>query len=456
MPENIVREAERAAGAIARLHVRVSLSPLREAWDVRACAKAAMALSAIDGRHVREADLVGMMVGALLPVPSSYLGAGVALAWWQRALGRLDLSEATSRIVGRSVTPTRRAIEAQAEWDDEDALPPAARRAMTAFTLRSGDLDADVWAEEGRRSALAAMAQAGDGISDIALGLRDAIAMDRDPERHARLHDLQRIVEAQAESRVEQEIAGLDDEMAEARRNEIADMLASLDWEAPRGLGEAHMAVADRLVEIGASSRRLSILTGATKRVANERRGDERAVAGFLRTLTQEAREGEALLSALETTVARWARTPGLSADPRSSLPSVLWAVLVLPVIDADWLGTACSLEPRVVQKFVKRLADADAIEPWAERMTDGIIGRAASVRLWVPAGFASSLLRHERTASRPSRPMPFGEVLSAERQTADRGVRRPPMVEVFARFDRDLVEIEEAFGHLWPRSRRT
>lgn len=453
MADDLVKHVEDAARAVARLDVRVSLSPLREAWDVRAACKAAITLAAIDGRHVREADLVGVMAGAPLPVPDSYLGAGTALAWWLRAMGRIHLSEPTARLVGRRVSQVRRAREHQAEWDGEDALSPAARRALGNAASRIGDLDADVWAEAGRRASLSSMASAGSGLVAIALGLKDALAADRDPGRHARSHDLRAIVERQAEERVEADIAGLGPEAAQAHRDAVQDMLASLDWEAPRGLGEAHMAVADRLVETGACSRRLGILTGATKRIAVERRGDDRAVGGFLRVLAKEAIEGEAILSALESTVAKWARMPGLSSDRRSSLPDVLWAFLVLPVVDADWIGTACGLEPRVVQKFVKRLADHGAIEPWSERMTEGIIGRAASVRLWVPAGFAASLARHQRVVSPASSPISFSRVMTRAEEAAARGIVPLPMADVFARFDRELVEIEEAFGHLWPKA---
>jgi len=447
--DDLIEAVERASAAIARLDVRVSLSPLREAWQVRAAARAAIALSSIDGRPVREPDLVAMMSGATLPHATSYLAAGIALAWWQRVLGRVDLSEATQRLVGRRVTRARRAAEEQAEWDGEDALSPAARRALGNTLWRSPGVDDDRWAERGRMLAMDAMRAAGAGLPAIAAGLRDALAVDRDPARHARVHDLAQIVRRQAEARLEADVAGMESGIAQSRRDAVDDMLSSLDWEAPRGLGEAHMAVADRLVETGTTSVRLSILTGATKRVAVERRGDDRAVAGFLRVLAREADEGLALLAALEATVAAWSRTPGLVADRRSSLPDVLWAVIALPVVDAGWIGEACDIEARVVQKFVKRLSDAGAIEPWAERRTEDGMGRGASLRLWVARGFADDLARREaRIRMPPTARLAFADVV-------DRSValgELAPMAEVFARHDREMVEIGEAFGHLWPR----
>lgn len=429
--------------------MRVSLSPLRDAWQVRAAARAAIALAAIDGRQVRDADLVGMMSGAALPVASSYLGAGTALAWWQRAVGRADLSETTQLLVGRRVTKARRAAEDQAEWDGEDAMSKGARRALGNMMMDRGLVDGDRLAEAARLRALAAMRAAGAGLPAIARGLRDALSEDPDPRRHGRVHELSVLVARQAEERLLADSAGLGADVVAARRDALDDMLASLDWEAPRGLGEAHMAVADRLVETGASSIRLSILTGATKRVAVERRGDVRATCGFLRVMAREASDGLVLLSALESTVAAWASTPGIVSDARSSLPAVLWAVLVLPVVDAGWIGEACDLEPRVVQKFLKRLADAGAIAPWADRVPDGSMGRVSSVRLWVARVFADELARHETRARLPAKArLAFTDALSRSAGLSSFA----PMAEVFARHDREMVDIDAAFGRLWRR----
>lgn len=449
--DDLISAVEQASASIARLDVRVSLSPLREAWHVRATARAAITLSKIDGRSVREADLVAMMSGALLPHASSYLGAGVALAWWQRVLGRVPLSHPTQLLVGRLATRSRRAAEDQAEWDGESALSPAARRMLGNSLSKRHVVDDDRWVEVGRTRSLEAMRAAGTGLPSIAIGLRDALSIDRDPQRHGRVHDLSTIVAKQAEARFLADSEALEAEAIRIRREALDDMLASLDWEAPRGLGEAHMAVADRLVELGSSETRLSILTGATKRVAVEHRGDARAAAGFLRALDREAREGLALLSALEAMVFSWSRTPGFAFDRRSNLPDVLWSVLVLPVVDAGWIGEACDLEPRVVQKFIKRLSDAGAIEPWAERTTEGLTSKASTLRLWVARGFSGELARHEARArvAATSR-MSFGEVMA---RTADLS-QFAPMAEVFARHDQEMVEIGEAFSHLWQKQR--
>lgn len=447
--DDLLKPLEDASAAIARLDVRVSLSPLKEAWQVRAAARAAVALSTIDGRPVREADLVAIMSGARLPHASSYLGAGIALAWWQRVLGRIELSDRTEMIVGRRAGRRRRAAEDQAEWDGEAALSSAARRALGNLLSMKHELDGDAWAERGRRRALDAMRAAGNGLPAIAIGLRDALSSSRDPDHHRRAHDLSNIVARQAEARLATETREMDRERALARREAVDDMLASLEWEAPRGLGEAHMAVADRLVEIGATSSRLSILTGATKRVALERRGDARSIAGFLRTLTSEARDGLALLSALEATVASWSCSPGLSSDRRSSLPEVLWAVLVLPVVDTGWISDACELDARVVQKFIKRLSDAGAIEPWAERISEGVAGRSASLRLWVARGFAEELARHETRWRMRSSARTFSPEAAEKVRSVTASV---PMADIFAQHDAEMTEISNIFGHLWVR----
>lgn len=456
MANDVIFEVELAARSIARLDVRISRSPLREAWDVRASLKAAASLSAIDGKPVREADVVGMMMGVLLPVQSSYLGAGTALAWWQRCIRRSDLSKQTRLLIGAEASSSRKAKEAQAECDLEDDLPLRARRLVSTFSY--GDVEGDRWAEEGRRRALETMRANGVGLLSVALGLKDALSLDRDPERHGRVHDLKAVLERQAAERLERDLREVDEDLAQARRNDLHDMLESLDWEAPRGLGEAHMAVPDRIMEMGAASRRLPVLTGATKRIAFESKGDERALCGFLRTLTREAQAGEALLSAMEEIVARWASNPALSFDRRSSLPDVLWAMLALPVVDVDWIETACGLDARVVQKFIRRLSDAGAVEPWGERMAEGFMGKGGSVRLWVPVGLEQALVRHEtRNAAGASAPRPMTFVSTLERTVSRIHEDRlaEPVSEMFVRFDKQIADIDAAFGHIWSKAGR-
>ena len=450
--DDLLIALEDASAAIGRLDARLKGHPLREAWHVRSACKAAISLAAVDGIPVREADLVGFMMGARLPVSESYLGAAEALKWWQKAMGRIVLSESSKRLLGVTIGRRQSAREAQDDFDREDHLSTGARRVLA----KTGEAaPVDDWVDAGALRALEAMRREGRGLVAIAAGLKSALSSPRDPDWSARSWDLQRRLKEQAEQRLEAETIGWSDEDVAERRRQVEEMLGSLIWEGPKALGEAHLAVADRILETGLTSSRLTILTGATKRIAIERRGDHRAIIGFLHILTREAREGEALLSALEEMVMKWVKAPSLSFDPRSSLPDILWAILVLPAVDVGWLSTALELSPRVTQKFMHRIASEGMISHWAERRAERVERRDADIRLWVPDGFEEALernVRHARIRRRAEHldNRSFAEVASQLRDMK----KASPMAEVFQRFEQQIIDIEKEFGRFWEPNR--
>lgn len=231
----------------------------------------------------------------------------------------------------------------------------------------------------------------------------------------------------------------------------------ALEIRPPSRLGAVHAVVPDVLVSMGVASVRLSCLTGATKRLGMEGRLDDRAMSGFLRKLAHEAREGLALLDALEDLVGAWARDPACAADSRSRLPDVIHALVVLPAVDADWLRWSAGLDERVVQKFTRRLADAGLVTEWAGRRTvrEGE-GRNAEVRLWMASGLEAlyeRALRRRGSWRRADAPLTFEPQAFASRfSDPDLAV---PMAEVFRRFDGEMADIDRLYGRLVGRTRR-
>src|SRR3546814_5988623 len=49
-----------------------------------------------------------------------------------RSGSRMQFSDVTERLLGRSVSPSQAAAEAQADWDYEDTLSPAIRKAIAS------------------------------------------------------------------------------------------------------------------------------------------------------------------------------------------------------------------------------------------------------------------------------------------------------------------------------------
>src|SRR3546814_7443229 len=50
----------------------------------------------------------------------AYLPATIGFGHWRRCLARMQFSDVTERLLGRSVSPSQAAAEAQADWDYED------------------------------------------------------------------------------------------------------------------------------------------------------------------------------------------------------------------------------------------------------------------------------------------------------------------------------------------------
>lgn len=80
----ILRAIEDATAVISRLDVRISASPLAEAWQVRACFIAAENLSAVDGTGTRFSDILGLALDAKLACSDNYLTATVGFGHWRR------------------------------------------------------------------------------------------------------------------------------------------------------------------------------------------------------------------------------------------------------------------------------------------------------------------------------------------------------------------------------------
>lgn len=443
---------EAAALWIGRLDARISASPLREAWQVRACVQAGVTLAGLDGTPTRAGDVAALMCGVRTPSPDGHGPAAAGLAWWRLGLARVPLSQRTLRLVGRQAEPRLAVRELQEDWDMEDAVPRA---------TRESDLeDLDGWAkEQGARAleAVRAAMSAGGGLRAVAAGVRASLRSDPDPGFWERAHVLKRSLSDDAIARAEILADRLD---ADEGRRVVARMrerLAALVLNPPSRTGAAHLVVADALRDSGMTAERLSCLTGGTKRLGMEGRLDDRALGGFLRVIGREAREGLALLDALESTVARWARSEAAKSDVRSSLPDVLHAFLVLPSLDVDWLCAATRMEQRVAQKFVRRLADADLVVPWAERRTVPEAGtRSAEVRVWMAAGLDAAYRRALGTRGPWTRAggasvLAPGEAV-ARAWDADLSV---PMSEVFRRFDGQIADIDREYGHLMARDRR-
>lgn len=437
---------EDAALHIGRLDARVSASPLREAWQVRACVQAGVALAAVDGTPTRAADVAALMSGAMTPSVEGHGPAAIGLTWWRMGLAQVPLSERVARLVGRIPSPALAIREAQADWDMEDVIPRVARGHPI--------VELDDWTRrEGKRVRLAAIAAMEEvrGLRAVARGIRAALLRGADPAFHERAHEMKNLIGDQAIARAQAEAADLDEAEAEAVMRKMRDRVAALELRAPSRFGAVHAVVPDILKEIGFSAERLSCLTGATKRLGMEGRLDDRAMAGFLRVLAKEARSGLALLDALETVVMRWSRHQATAADARSRLPDVLHALLILPAVDVDWMALATGLDERVAQKFVKRLADAGLIAEWAGRRTapEGR-GRSAEVRLWMAAGLDADYDRALRRRGVWVRG--GGAVTSTPSELIGRAADvdlAVPMSEVFRRFDGEMADIDREFGRL-------
>lgn len=288
----------------------------------------------------------------------------------------------------------------------------------------------------------------------LALGLQAAVRIDPDPDYFERIFDLRRNFEADVRYRTADVLSASPSpspQFAEEIRRQADDYLASVSWEKKPHLGACFSVVPDRLQDLGLTANRLSILTGATKRLGFEGRLDERAVLGFLHSLTDEARKGLALLDSLEKLVAKFAHSEGAKFDARSRLPDIIYAFLVFPALDTIWLATALDMDLRVVQKSIKRLVDAGLITAWAERHQSTIFYGSREVKLWTASTFQ---MEFERSFSRGAATLPIGRVFSIPpAEILDRHLDENvsvPMSVVYQRFDKAMIDIDREFGHLF------
>ena len=129
-PETIYSAIEKASALIARLDARISATPWAEAWQIRASFLAASRLAAVDGTPTRPGDILGLVMNSPLPSPDAYLPASIGFGHWRRCVARMEFSEVAERLLGRSVSSSQAAVEAQDDWDREDTLSPAIRKAI--------------------------------------------------------------------------------------------------------------------------------------------------------------------------------------------------------------------------------------------------------------------------------------------------------------------------------------
>lgn len=447
----IINDIESAALAIGRLDARISASPLKEAWQVRASLLAAETLAAVDGTPTRVSDILGLAVGAPLPSQAAYYPAHIGLGHWLRIAARIEFSETAKRILGRKPSLSAGLTEMQVDWDHEDELPTAARHSM-AYSRDPQDFAAA--ASEKALSSLRKVEEPGSVLIGLAKAMQQTVRIDYDPTYFERIYDLRRQVEQDAWKAHSTRIAALTSHNAEQVKDlneKTKDWLESIVWDKTPHLGACYAVLPDRLVELGFTVNRLSCLTGATKRLGFEGRTDERAFRGFLRQLSAEAAEGLAQLDALEHHFARLAAIIPETPSARSTLPDILYAILVLPAVDTVWLETCLEIHKRVIQKAIKRLADLRLIEEWASKKSSAIDRRALGVRLWALAGYEKIVDRSlRRKGVRRTESGVLDTTAMFERtRSLDISV---PMSSVFERFNDELIDIDLAYGRFWPK----
>lgn len=441
---------EEASLLIAKLDARISATPLVEPWQVRACFLAAERLARVDGTPARFSDILGRFLETPLPSQEAHWAATVGFAHWRRCMARLDFSEFASQLIGRTLPQKARAAEAQADWDLEDKTPRAARKVppQNYKTL-------DDYAREVGERALDVMRRrdvSGSRFWSLAQGMQDAVRQDPDPDYFDRIDRVRRLFERDVEADAVKAIAALPSpydpvRVAHIRRRSRA-FQEGMTWEKRPHLGACYAVLPDRLVEMGITRNRLSCLTGATRRLGFEARLDERAFLGFMRALAEEARAGLALLDDLEGVMAKLATSPHTRFDSRSKLPDVLFGFLLLPAVDPSWLYKSTALEERVVQKIVKKLAEAELIFPWADD-ADGKSSR--ETRLWTAVPVGADALRLpasvNRTSAKPARAEIAPKIMFERFVDVNVSI---PMSMVFTRFEREIVDIDREFGRFF------
>lgn len=366
--------------------------------------------------------------------------AAKALAHWHRLVARCVWSDLASRLIGLTPLPSLDWKEQQEDWDLEtnaSSAPPAGDERFD-YARAVGDRALD---------CLRSFERPGPRLVRLAEAMAEAVKIDHDPDYYERIFTLERETSRLFRERMTPKTP-LPSPAVEQLEARIESAISSINWEKKGDLGAVYAVVADRLVDLELTSTRLGCLTGATKRLGVEGRSDERAILGFLRQLTAEARAGLALLDQLELLVAEIAEKAP-PPDPRSSMPEICYGLLLLPAVDAKWLETALGIHERVAQKSLKKLSDLGIIEPWDSRRVAGLDGRSRDVQLWVPC-----LVRPDKDL--PKKTGWKHHAVAFSLQSMDPVVRyrdidiSVPMSVVFARHEETMVDIDKQFGRFW------
>lgn len=466
LSERIEAAIEEAALAIGRLDARISASFLIEPWQVRSSFLAAENLARVDGTPATAADIIDLVSEVQLNSWDAYLGAKAGYGYWRRALDRLDLSPVAQRVLGRDVTSERALAEKQADLEFINRAPMPARAWRSYEDILELEHRA---AEDHAIEAFKQQSGTHSALRALASGIRAATRAGIDPDLIERKRIL-RVRFAQEwllriGSGVVLPLPPFPSDASDQTHptppgyaawdkpeREVWRWCQSFDWiERESRPGPAFGVVATRLRDIGYTANHLTCLTGATRRLGDERRSDERALLGFFRKLALEARAGQALLDVLERTVGAIALSEDINPDPRSPLPLVIYSFLLFPALDPTWVEASLGLQKRVVQKIFKRLSDAGLIVRSGKAQRTDLDGRAARpVSLWTVASLANGL---ERSSSyvRQSRPTTSIDIERLVARHRDVKIDQP-MSAVFQKFDSELIDIGRAYSQYFER----
>src|SRR3546814_17187108 len=110
-----------------------------------------------------------------------------------RSGSRMQFSDVTERLLGRSVSPSQAAAEAQADWDYEDTLSPAIRKAIASQRDQEETVDTYALAvAENAIKTMRAFAEPGSKYHGLAKALKNAIRVDPGQEYLPRINRLDR------------------------------------------------------------------------------------------------------------------------------------------------------------------------------------------------------------------------------------------------------------------------
>src|SRR3546814_18204829 len=118
----------------------------------------------------------------------------------------MQFTDVTERVLGRSISPSQAAAEAQADWDYEDTLSPAIRKAIASQRDQEETVDTYALAvAENALKTMRAFDEPGSKYHGLAKALKNAIRVDPDPEYFTRIHRLRLKFERSEERRVGKE-----------------------------------------------------------------------------------------------------------------------------------------------------------------------------------------------------------------------------------------------------------